>query len=301
MLVAIVLGMSGCGGGGGSSGNLPNGNLVVTTYTYANNNGSYPLWSQVNISPSLSSLGSNSPTFTLISGTLPPGLSLDSSSGKISGQANGTGSYIVTIRLTVSGFTGSIDRSVFITITAPTLSYGNCGGPVGAAISSSPILSWIPPAATKSYQLTAGALPPGLSFDPATGIVSGALTTIGSFTYTAIATISYNGMTQSPQATVDCNVTASGIVVGYPTGLTGNVGTPLSLGPTLFLPHGETVVGYQIKTGSSLPNGLSLNTTTGIISGTPAQAGVSTTTVEAVFSHNGVTIVVREDITFTIN
>ena len=118
-----------------------------------------------------------------------------------------------------------------------------------------------------SWALTGGALPPGLSFNSATGIVSGTPTTAGTYTVTVTAT-NANGTSSSVTLKfVVTLATAPAIVAGQSA--TGQAGQLLSY--TLQATGNAT---SWALSGSSLPTGLGLNPTTGVVSGTPTAPGV---------------------------
>jgi len=104
-------------------------------------------------------------------------------------------------------------------------------------------------------------LPAGLNIDPATGTISGTPTTVTpETTYTVTAYNSYGTSTA-----VIAIVIGEKSTISYPTSQTYRVGTIITeVTPTW---TGSQLINYSIT--PSLPTGLSLNSTTGTISGTP--------------------------------
>ncbi len=118
-----------------------------------------------------------------------------------------------------------------------------------------------------------GSLPPGLVLNPTTGAISGTPTAQGTFPYTAQVTDS-SGSTSSVSVTTGCGITIA--PPSTPLGLscsanTGVIGTPYS---SNLVATGGTGLGYMYSIASgSLPPVLTLNPTTGFITGTPTTAG----------------------------
>lgn len=138
------------------------------------------------------------------SGTLPSGVSFNTTSGVLSGTpATGTGG-IYTITFTASNGT-SPDATQAFTLTvdqAPKITSANSTGFTAGAAGSFTVTATGYPTPTMS--LASGTLPSGVSFDAATGVLSGnpAAGTGGTYTLTFKAT---NGI--SPDATQTSTLT----------------------------------------------------------------------------------------------
>ncbi|RZJ67917.1 MAG: T9SS type A sorting domain-containing protein [Flavobacterium sp.] len=225
-----------------------------------------------------------------VSPTLPAGLSFDTTTGVISGTptaVSATATYTVTA--TNSGGSVTFDVEITVNAAAPTaLSYSTPNTfTVGTAITA---LSPTVTGTVDSYSVSA-TLPAGLSFDTTTGIISGTPTAVtATTTYTVTATNSGGSVTFDVEITVNA---AAPTALSYSTPNTFTVGTAITaLSPTIT----GTVDSYSVS--SALPAGLSFDTTTGVISGTPtAVSATAIYTVTATNSGGSVTF----DVEITVN
>jgi len=136
-------------------------------------------------------------TFSVISGSLPAGLTL-STGGSISGTPTAGGLFNFTVRATdASGapgpFSGTQPYSLTvaaptITLPATTLANGTMGAAYSAALN--PASGGTSP---YTYAVTAGALPPGITLSASTGTLSGTPTAAGNFNFAVTATDSSTG------------------------------------------------------------------------------------------------------------
>jgi len=219
-------------------------------------------------SQALLATGGNAPyTFSVSSGALPPGLSM-SNSGLISGTPTATGTFNFTVLATdANGCPGS--RSYVLVITGgmcPTVTVNPAIlPPATAGMPYSQTISATGGIAPYQYTVSAGVLPNGLMLNSTTGLISGT-PTAGTFNFSITATDVNN-----------CPGTRAYIMVitgGMCPTVTVN---PVSLPPaTAGMPYSQTISAtggiapyqYTVSAGV-LPNGLMLNSTTGLISGTP--------------------------------
>jgi hypothetical protein len=123
--------------------------------------------------------GATSVSYSVVSGSLPSGASLNTSTGVISGfspvASNTTSNF--TIRAT-NNVNLLSDRSFSITINAATVTWnttsplpGATGG--DAAVAYSTTLSATASSGTLSYSVVSGSLPSGLSLNTSTGAITG--------------------------------------------------------------------------------------------------------------------------------
>jgi fibronectin type 3 domain-containing protein len=125
---------------------------------------------------------SNSPTSYAATG-LPAGLSVNTTTGLISGTPTAGGTSTVTLSATNSGGTGSAKLTLTISVLAPVItSAASASGTVGSAFSYQIAASNSP----TSYAATG--LPAGLSVSTTTGLISGTPTAGGTSTVTLSAT-----------------------------------------------------------------------------------------------------------------
>lgn len=215
-----------------------------------------------------------------ISPSLPSGLSINSSTGVISGTPN-VGINTTTYTVTASGsIAGSVDATVNITVDgiSPYTQTIAAGKNVTITPSTSLITTGL--SGTVSYSISPS-LPAGLNFNTSTGVVSGTPTAAQNLsTYTITASGSVSG---TATGTVDISVATLPPIT---TSLQATKGTAISA-TTAYSPVGlNGTISYSIS--PSLPTGLTLNTSTGVITGTPSVTHESSTfTITATGSTSG--------------
>jgi hypothetical protein len=225
---------------------------------------------------SVAAHGFPAPTFTE-SGTLPNGLSFNPSTGLLSGTPQlGTGG-VYPIDLTATNGVGSPATQAFTLVVdaAPAITSANATTFTAGTNGSFTVTASGLPSPTFSES---GALPNGVSFSDATGLLSGTPSTGSGGTYDLTFTAS-NGV--SPNATQSFILT----VDERPT-ITSADGTTFTVGTSGSFT--VTANGFPTPTfvqSGPLPSGVNFNSTSGVLSGTP-QPGTGGTYVLAITPTN---------------
>ncbi len=183
------------------------------------------------------------------------------------------------IQLTLTGTVAGTQAKQTVSITVnpdPTIQGNPPAGVVGAAYSTT--LTASGGTAPLSWSITSGSLPAGLSFNAATGLISGTPTATGTSTF-IVRVVDSSAVpfpiTANESITITAG-TAALIVSGAPPSGTVGVAYTTALSAT----GGVAPYTWSILSGS-LPTGLILNPTSGVITGTPTTQGSSTFTAQA--------------------
>ena len=199
------------------------------------------------------------------SGTLPTGITLNTSSGVLSGTPTQSGSFPITVTATDSNGCTGTGATYTLTISCQTITVTKpvtATGTVDAAFSQNFTQTGAQGTATFT---TASTLPAGLSL-ATTGTLSGTPTQTGSFPI--VVTVTDSNSCTGNSSTYTLVIGCQTITVTKPATTTGTVSTPFSQNFTQTGAHGTAT----FTTASTLPAGLSL-ATSGTLSGTPTQTG----------------------------
>jgi hypothetical protein len=228
--------------------------------------------------------GAGTLTYALASGsTLPPGVTLNTSTGAIGGAPTATGSY--SIAVTASDAYGDMATSSAypLVVSYPVMQISTSTLPtgyVGSSYTSTTLVATGGAGVSSNYSwavASGSALPAGLSLSTG-GVISGtpsgtATTTSVTFTVTDSTSMLSANVMLSIQ--IKAGVTITGATL--PTGYVGSVYTSTQLAAT---GGSGTYSTWALANGSSLPTGLTLSTA-GVISGTPSgAAGTTSFTVQ---------------------
>jgi hypothetical protein len=139
--------------------------------------------------------------FSISGGTLPTGLSLNTSTGAITGTPTDTGSSILTFKVTDS-LSNSATANCSILPLPLTLACPASTGQVGVPYSSAVVASGGTPPYTFSIS---GVLPLGLTFLPS-GVIGGTSSDAGAFNFT-FTVVDSSGNPATNTVTTNCGIT----------------------------------------------------------------------------------------------
>lgn len=241
----------------GGSSVSPGSTVSITVYSF-----NPPVWTDNVISNTFtvgtaysdSVSATNSPTYSISSGSLPAGISLNSSSGAITGTPTTAQGYSFTISATNS------DGAV-------TVSYsGNTSSPpvwtdqtLGSFLQGRGYSDAVAATNSPTFSVSAGSLPTGISLNSSTGAVTGTPSGSGSYSFTIQASNGSGSITAS----------FSGNIVLVPNWTDNTLGSVIN---GVAFSDGVSATNspsYSVTAGS-LPAGLSLNSSSGAVTGTPS-------------------------------
>jgi large repetitive protein len=216
-------------------------------------------------------------TFSISSGTLPPGLGIDASTGLISGTPTAAGTYDFTVYAKVNADSRSDTKSLEIVVRNPLTvaagdpfvsnrAVGEVSVPFDATITATGGFG------TYTWAVTTGTVPPGLKLSD--GAITGTPTSAGNYAFIASATDAEGRK---------ANLTAH-IVVAEKLSISTLVLRPGKVGK-LYAAKLKTFGGvkpaaWRLFRGP-LPRGIRFDRTLGTLSGTPKFAGRYRVTFEA--------------------
>lgn len=263
LAASLVLGLAACGGGGEGDGDRSGETLTVSlSYT-----GNALLLRQSTITPTITGLAGHAPNCTLVSGTIPAGMTLNSDCS-ITGTPLVGGSFPIVVRLAASGVSNTLDWNGSVLVLGPSVTYSVPSTMMVGTSYDIPTLNnfWTAgPGDTVTYSIASGSLPDGLSLNATTGRISGTATTEGTYTFKIAAQVVNGGRTATMTSQFPELASVNRPVITY-SQAQAFAGLPFRSIPTL--PVGSAT--YAFSTTPTLPAGLSIDTSTGVISGRPS-------------------------------
>ncbi|WP_211453034.1 putative Ig domain-containing protein [Collimonas antrihumi] len=237
-------------------------------------------------SATISAAGGVAPyAYSITSGALPAGLTLNASTGALTGTPTAAGTFSFTVRaLDANNFNGSQAYSLTIAAATVTLNPATLPNPTAEAPYSASLTAG-GGTAPYSYAISSGALPSGLTLNASTGVLSGTTNLSGTFNVSIRVSDSSTGAGAPFSATNSyaLNVGAPAITLNAAVAAAPKVN--VAYNQQFTAAGGVAPYTYALVSGS-LPAGLTLNTTTGLLSGTPTAAGSFPFTVGATDAHN---------------
>ncbi|MCT7317434.1 putative Ig domain-containing protein [Ralstonia sp. CHL-2022] len=257
----LVLGLAACGGGdgGGSGSETLTVNLAYT--------GNALLLRPSTITPAITGLAGHAPNCTLVSGTIPAGMTLNSDCS-ITGTPLVGGSFPIVVRLGASGVSNTLDWNGAVLVLGPSVTYTVPSTMMVGTSYDVPTLNnfWIAgPGDAVTYSIASGSLPDGLSINATTGRISGTATTEGTYAFKIAAQVVNGGRTATVTSQSPLMATVNRPLITY-SQAQAFAGLPFVSTPTV--PAGNAT--YAFSASSSLPAGLSIDSSTGVISGRPS-------------------------------
>ncbi len=252
-------------------------------------------------------------TWVVSAGTLPAGLSIDPTTGAITGTPTASGTPSITVQATDANGVTATSTATLTVVAAPTLTFpSSLSSQARSAYSRT--LSSSGGLGPFVWSVSAGALPAGLSLDRDTGVLSGTPTTPGSSTFT-VRIVDRNGAVDTRATTMSVTAGASTVSLSAPGSvrfgtavtLTAAVGPSTPTGTVTFtdVPTAGPQAGTTVTLGTGTVSGGSatlstplpafgVNTVKASYGGDDTHAAAASTTVAVEVSAYAGQVIVSE-------
>ena len=233
---------------------------------------------------------------------LPNGVSYNSDTQEISGKPTQVGVYPITV--TATDASGNVSTTSFA-ITARDITAPDVKPIENQTIEINTAISNILINATDDSGLpvnnTVSGLPDGVTFDSTTNTISGIPTTLGTYPIEVMSKDNENNVTKT-KFTIFVQDTTSPVVNAIQS-QTVEINTPIN---SIKIDAKDNSLGSVVNTVSGLPDGITFDSETNTISGTPTQTGTSkiviiSTDASGNQTVTNTTIVVRDTIKPVVN
>lgn len=217
-------------------------------------------------------------TVASIGSQLPAGTGLNTNTGAITGSLSGSAQTYAGIILRVTDADGNVatlNLAAIVVAGAAQLTISGTpptSATVGTAYSFTPTSTG--GTGAKTFSLAAGSLPAGLSLNGVTGAITGTPTTAGTSSGIGLQVQDGAGATATlPSFSIVVASNVQPLTISGTPATTGQVGSAYNFTPTAA--GGVAPRTFALIAGT-LPAGLSFNTSTGAITGTPTTTGTAT-------------------------
>jgi hypothetical protein len=217
-------------------------------------------------------------SYTIINGGLPPGLSLNTSTGEVSGTPTAPGGYSFWIegadcadaaKCAAHGFTQEKTQREFsigviagLSLDTPSVPPATLNVPYSTQLTATPT-------GTQTWAVTQGALPPGLALGASNGVISGMPTAVGSFKF-SVQVSDTEGRSSHREYSIDVAAPLAA-ATDEPAGALPRSEVSAPFSATLTATGGSGTYSWSLTDGS-LPTALVL-APDGTIKGKPRVAG----------------------------
>ncbi len=217
--------------------------------------------------------GNGAVNWTLASGKLPAGLTLNASSGVIGGTPAEAGTFNFTVHVADSA-KGTGHKEFKLSVNAaPAIAAADLpGGKLG--VEYNPAFAKSGGSAPLSWSVSAGALPAGVALNPATGALSGKPTAAGTFAFTVTLKDAANVLASRACSVAVAAGDSAPAIISAPVAR-GNIGAPYSYAVNA---DGYPRPAFEL---ASAPPGMAIDSSTGEITWLPRAVGKFDVVVKA--------------------